>query len=164
MKTLQLLFLSLFITIVPMQQSKAAVAGVVAIAGAPAVASGIALAGLGSAGLGLLLTIADGNCDGGACVVYFLLGAVAGVVLLDDAGVVEFNHISLENAKKIGIKRSDVDIYNSELEEVNMVFSEVSSELTKESTPEDAKNLWSKYSDLVSPETFSVMQALATTK
>lgn len=147
-----------------MQQSKAAVAGIVAIAGAPVAAGTIAMSGLATTAVGFLGTVSDDNCDGGACLVYFVLGAFIGIVLLDDKSALEFKNVTLDNVKKLGLKKSDIDIYNSELEEVNMLFNEVTSELTKDSTPQEAKRLWNQYSDLVSSETFSVMQALASQK
>lgn len=164
MKALKLMIFSVLIAFAPVQKSQAAVAGVMAIAGSPA-AGGVALAGLGSAGVGYLATISASSCDGGTCVVGLFLGLVVGVVLLDEeSGSIEFDQISSDLAKKLELSKLDMEVYNSEIEEANMIFSEVQSQLTGESSVEESQELWSEYSDFLSPETFKVMKKLASQK
>ena len=150
MKSLKLLVLSCLISLAPVQNSRAAVAGVAAILGAP-VASGLALAGLGSFAAGLLVSTSQGSCDGGGCVVFLALGAMVGVVLLED-GTDTINFVPVDEgmAAQLGVSSEELNIYNSEIEEVNLIFTEVQASLDSRSTVEDSKNLWNESRDLLS--------------
>ncbi|EQC47340.1 hypothetical protein M900_1000 [Bacteriovorax sp. Seq25_V] len=148
----------------PIQNSRAAVAGIAAIAGAPA-ASGIALAGLGSLGFGVLGTLSASTCDHGHCNIVLAFFGVIGLVLLDsDTANFEFVQIEHNKISEFGLSDEEIEIYNSEIEEVNLVFAEVQSHLTKDSSVEDAKNLWEEHKDLLSDETFKVLSVLARQK
>lgn len=162
MKMIKTLVLASLMTIVPVRQSNAAVSAVLAIAGTGG-AGAVALAGLGSVGVGFLATMNSSSCDGGGCLVGFLLGATVGAILLDnETGKFEFKKLDLDNAKSLGLNAREMEIYNSEIEEVNLVFEEVSSQLSNESTIEESEALWSEYQDYLSSESFEVMKKLAT--
>lgn len=162
MKALKIFFLSLFIIAAPVQQSQAVVSGVLAIAGSPA-AGAVALSGLASAGVGLLATTNASSCDGGSCVVFLFLGLVAGAVLLEDgADNFAFSELSIDQAQELGLSAESIQIYNSEIDEVNLILEEVTSHLTAQSSVEESKTLWKEYKEFLSPQTFSVMQKLVT--
>ncbi|WP_419172558.1 hypothetical protein [Halobacteriovorax sp.] len=160
MKAIKLFILALSISLASIQQSKAVVAGGLAIAGVPA-AGGVALAGLGSVGGGFLMTMDASSCDGGGCVVFLVMGLLVGGILLDEEGSnFEFSKLELNLASEIGVSTDSLAIYNSEIEEANIIFNEVSSELTADSTVEESKGLWEEYRQYLSPETFEVMTKL----
>ncbi|EQC47755.1 hypothetical protein [Bacteriovorax sp. Seq25_V] len=164
MKYLKLITLSCLLTIMPIQNSRAAVAGIAAIAGAPA-ASGIALAGLGSLGFGVLGTLSASTCDHGHCNIVLAFFGVIGLVLLDsDTANFEFVEIDHDKASEFGLSYEEVEIYNTEVEEVNIVFSEVKASLGADSTVEDARKLWEENKNLLSDETFKVLTVLASQK
>lgn len=162
MKYLKLLVLSLCLSIGTAQSSKAAVAGVMAIAGSGG-AGALALKGLYSIVGGLALSVpgAVNSCNGGACLAPLALGSLIGLVILDEeAGQVSFCEINNETASKLGLSNDEVSIYNSELSEANLVFEEVQSQLVNDSTLADSKELWNEMSDVLSPETFKVMKSI----
>ena len=53
------------------------------------------------------------------------------------------------------------NIFNSELEEINQVLQEISMQLPENTTYEQAYELWTSYSELLSEESFEVLQAIA---
>jgi len=164
MKTLKLTLLTALIAFAPVQSSQGAVSAVMAIFGSPA-AGGVALAALGSVGVGYLGTVTARSCDGGTCLAAFALGAAAGIILLDEeGGNVKFEAIEDFEAKALGLTQKEAGIYNSEVEEVNMLFQEVKSNLTGESSIKDAKAVWEDYKELVSEETFKAMKVIAQEK
>lgn len=57
-----------------------------------------------------------------------------------------------------------IAVFNEEIEEANILLEEVTSELSANSTLEESRAIWQDMQDFVSPETFKVMQALATQK
>ena len=164
MKYFKGLLLAALIAFTPVQQSQGAVAAGMAVFGSPA-AGGVALAGLGSIGVGFLATMSARSCDGGTCLAAFALGAVAGLVLLDESGGnVTFEAIEDFEAKALGLTQKEAAIYNSEIEEANILFEEVKSNLTGESSIEEAKSVWADYKHLVSDETYKAMTVMATEK
>ncbi len=161
MKAIKLLVLTLFLSITSIQNSKAAVAGVMAIAGSPA-AGGVALAGLGSVGVGFIATAGASSCDGGLCIIPIFLGVVVGAIVLDEeSGSIEFNEVTYNEGEELNLSKKEIEIYNSEVEEANIVFSEVLANLAASSSVEDSRELWTEFSEFVSPETFIVMKRLA---
>ncbi len=152
--------LSLIITLVPMQKSKAAVAGVAALAGASA-AGNIALAGLASPVIGFGAMALSQDCDRGVCAIFFFLGFVAGVVLLDEETKnFEFSELDNLKARELGIDQNSIEVFNSEVADANILMEEVSSQLNENSSVDEARGLWKEYRDYLSSETFEVMQIL----
>lgn len=168
MRVIKVLLIALTISIVPVKKSEAAIGGVVALAGNPAVGGKVAIAGLGVFAGGTLLSIAtgtSGGCEGGICIIPAFFGFLGGVILLDEeTGSFEFSQLDNQAVKELGITEREAETYNSEIEEVNIIFAEVSGSLDEESSVEESKELWAEYSEFVSPETFQVMQKLASVK
>ena len=88
---------------------------------------------------------------------------VIGLIMLEDEQSMSFAEISSSEASKLGISASELAIYNSQLDEVNALFSHVDSELSSIAKPsiQDSSDLWASVKGAVAPETFSVMQKIS---
>ncbi len=160
MKTFKMVLLTLLLTFAPFKHVNAGIGAVIALLN-PAVGGTIALSGLALSGAGLTVaTLGDGEYGP------VILGGIAfyaGLVILDEEnGAVSFTQVDELTVAKLKLDPTKVVIYNSEIEEANVLLDEVSSSLNADSTVEEAKELWSELSDLVSPETFEIMQDLVT--
>lgn len=95
-------------------------------------------------------------------------GAVAlvGLVTLEGEQEIQFKALSKADAAKIGASESERLQFNSELDQANILFAEVSEQVAsiKNATVEDSANIWEEVKDLVSPETFSTMQKIVSQK
>jgi hypothetical protein len=149
--------LSVLMVAMPMTKSHAIVG--VATGNAP-----LALAGLASpaVGYGMVFVGAEtGMCHEFACLNFFAFGILAGIVMLDEEGSsLTFKEISKETANEFNISLKEMNTYNNELDEVNAVFEEVTSQLDADSTIEDSEALWSEYGEYLSPQTLKVMKTL----
>jgi len=91
--------------------------------------------------------------------------AAVGIVALDGekGQKVEFAELSKKQAKQLGITSEEAQIYNSELDMVNQVFVQVTSDLDRMEKPEpkDAKALWEQYESMLSVESISVMKKIS---
>ena len=151
MKSIKSIILALLITIVPMQNSRAAVGVVYGAVGL----------GWGPAAYALDLMYVSANIPNPAL---GFLGILAGIVLLDEEGKPSFGELNSEQAKKLNITKSEMDIYNGEVDQANIIFAEVASELNADSTREQAKASWANYEDMLSPETMKTMKAIVSHK
>lgn len=89
---------------------------------------------------------------------------IIGVVILDgeNGRTMEFTTITPEAAKKLGITKEERLSYNSELDQVNFLLSEVNDEIqasTKDSKA--SERAWASVKDLVAPETYSTLTKIA---
>jgi hypothetical protein len=90
-----------------------------------------------------------------------MIGSAIGLILLDEEqGSVTFNKVKTEQAAKLALTEDQIEIYNSEIEEANILFEEVASNLTAESSVEESRAVWNEMQDFVSAETIEVMQSL----
>lgn len=94
----------------------------------------------------------------------FLLASLFGIVMLDGehGRTLEFTAVNAEAAKKLGITKEERLSYNSELDQVNFLLSDVNEEI--QSTTKDinaSERAWASVKDLVSPGTFSAMTKIA---
>jgi len=163
MRAIKLLALSLCLTLGTVQKSNAAVSAVMAIGGAPA-AGAVAMTGLRFIGGGFVLSAlaAIESCGGGACLGALAYGGIIGLVLLDEGtDSFTFNELKESGAKKLKISEDEMEIYNSEIDEINLIFEEVTANLNIDSSIEESKQAWSEVKEFVSPESFKVMQVLA---
>jgi hypothetical protein len=92
------------------------------------------------------------------------LVTIAGVVILDgeEGRTVEFTAISPEGAKKLGITKEERLSYNSELDQVNFLLSEVNDDI--QSSTKDSKaseRAWASVKDMVAPATYSTLTKIA---
>ncbi len=141
-----------------MKNANAAVAGVTAIF-SPVTAGYIALTGLGS--VFLSRTELEGSQDSAQIIQRALW--LVGIILLDEeSGNQEFSEIDSSKANELGLKAEQVKSYNRDLEELNIVFEDVKSQMTEKTTPEDAAAIWEDNFEFLSPETVEVIKVLAT--
>jgi len=158
MKKLLLAALSIMITLAPVQKAHG-VAGVVMAIGGVTSAGTVALAGLASPFVGIFIGQEADEEWGG--VSGFMIGSAIGLILLDEEqGSVTFNKVKAEQAGKLALTEDQIEIYNSEIEEANILFEEVASNLTAESSVEESRAVWNEMQDFVSAETIEVMQSL----
>jgi hypothetical protein len=162
------LFLAVLLTVTTLTHSRPSQAGAGVLTGG-VVLAGVAILGGGTA---IVLNSGDG-CDNdafGICkaimTIVLLPTVVIGMVLLDGEQLVEFKELSKTDAINLGVSSSDLEIYNSEVDQVNMLVSEVKAELSKLEKPgvEDSAVAWSSMKDLVSPATFATMQKIVSQK
>ena len=98
-----------------------------------------------------------------------LIGApviLLGLVVLDGEQEVQFRELNRSEAAKIGISAQELAVYNSEIDQANMLMADVKSELSKieKPTAKDSAAAWVGVRDLVSPETFASMQKIVSQK
>lgn len=82
---------------------------------------------------------------------------LAGLIILEEEGQIEFGPV---HGELKGITAEQIAIYNSEIEEANLVFEEVSSQIGSNTSVDDVKQIWKDYESVVSPETIEVMRAI----
>ncbi len=168
MKSLRVL-IALLLTVATLTHSKPSQAAVGAAVSTPVLIVGIVIAG--GAGVVTLSTLhscrgdSSGLCAG---LTVLLLGPLVllGLVILDGEQQVEFRELSKAEAAKLEVSASELSVYNSEVDQANMLVADVKAELSKIEKPsaEDSASAWSKVKDLVSPATFSVMQKIVSQK
>lgn len=130
-----------------------------ALVGVATGSSAVLVAGLVLGSGGSLVIAAAGRPFG-----EFLLATLFGIVMLDgeNGRTMEFTTVSVEAAKKLGITKDERLSYNSELDQVNFLLSEVNEEI--QATTKDTKaseRAWASVKDLVAPETYSAMTKIA---
>lgn len=164
-KVISTAILSLLLSVLPVRSSNATI-GIYTAFFSPAAASKLALTGLATISVGYAgsYVMKKTLCDGEkGCLAPMVAGWIIGMIFLnEESGVAEFKKIDLSTAQDLGLSAVEVDSYNSEIEEVNAVFTEVIAELDKNSSDEDAAQVWEEYEAFLSPNTFKVMKALAT--
>jgi len=123
-------------------QSHATIGGIVAVVGGGFTT---ALVGLGALGASTMLEpdIESGRPNGG--LILFLLG----VLLLEGENEIEFQEIPKENLLKMGLTNDEAISYNDNLEELGVAFREVSNNLDKSSSKEDAIAEWEIQEDVL---------------
>lgn len=158
-KLVQQLALTAILIAAPIQQSKAVIAAVTSIWNPPAAIT-LAYIGVASPVVGTAayyIFSKEKGCNSGVCIAGLVLGSIVGLIFLEETGTIEFSKLSEEQALKLGIKINQAEIYNSEIEEVNILLKEVASQLDEKSSLEATQLLWEEYSEHVSAETFDVM-------
>jgi hypothetical protein len=169
MKQLRIFF-AVLLTVVTLSHSRPTQAAVGAAFSTPVLIAGIVIAGGG-----VVTTVAGvASCkpgdNSGLCagLVILVLAPVVllGLVVLEGEQKAEFRELSKEEANKLGISSNELAVYNSEVDQANMLVADVSAELSKIEKPtnEDSGVAWAKVKDLVSAETFSVMQKIVSQK
>lgn len=140
-----------------------------AIAGFSTGNAGLVLGGIAGPVAGMHLIARSASSSENGQMIAFFLGLPAmiilGVVLLDEeSGQIKFDEVDADQASKLGLTANEIEVYNSEVYEVNILVEEVSASLVTESTLKDSVELWDEMKEFVSPETFKVMQTLVSDK
>ena len=106
-----------------------------------------------------------GTSSGSAGRITSVMGLMLGLVALEESGDFEYKALSSEDGQKLGVSDFERSAFNSELEEVNMIFDAIKAE--KEHNPtmtrEDISNSWHELSDGISDESFTVLTAISQT-
>ncbi len=164
------LFLAVLLTVTTLSHSKPSQAAVGAAFSTPVLIAGIVIAGGGTLVAAKSLLVDCRNDSSGMCagLTVLILGPVVllGLVLLDGEQQVEFQELSQSQAQKLGISSSELAVYNSELDQANMLVADVKSELSRmeKADENDSAAAWASVKDMVSPETFSVMHKIVSQK
>lgn len=168
MKSLRV-FLAVLLTVVTLTQSKPSQAAVGAAVSTPVLVVGIVIAGGGTVMTLSTLNECRGQSTGlctGLTLIVMTPIILLGLVILDGEQQVEFRELSKAEAAKLEVSSAELSVYNSEVDQANMLVADVKAELSKIAKPsaEDSASAWSKVKDLVSPATFSVMQKIVSQK
>lgn len=91
---------------------------------------------------------------------WLLIPIVAGFVILDGEQEVNYVPLSDEEAQKLKMSKSELELFNQEIDQVNAVVEHVSLELSEMENPtkEDSMRIWKDVKDALSPEAFSALQ------
>jgi len=94
-----------------------------------------------------------------------VMGLMLGLVALEESGSFEYTALNSEDGQRLGISDIERTAFNSEIEEVNMIFDSIKEE--KEQNPAmtrvDISNSWYELSDGISDESFAVLTAISQT-
>lgn len=153
MKKLQVVLLSLILSTGFVSTTHAAIASIATLGGAYGVGLKYALVGLGWVYAGKSFENSSKKLG--------LIGIVTGAILLDEKSEkITFSTIEVEEAKKAGLTASEVIAYNSEIEEINMVFDEVVSIIAKQPSEKIAVDVWTEYQEALSIDAFTALKKL----
>jgi hypothetical protein len=96
-----------------------------------------------------------------------LLGATAGIigiVVLDEKSAeLKFSALEPEKAKIIGVSQDDLFVFNSEVEELNLIKNEIESKITKKTTDKEIAQEWIARKEYLSPQTLIVASKIIST-
>jgi hypothetical protein len=156
--------LALVLTLSTLTYSRRSQAAVGLIMVNPAVIlGGLAMAGTGA---GALVIFQNASADTEVLAGVGGLLALIGVIVLDgeEGQKVSFRELTPKTAHQVGVTESERLNYNSELDQVNFILSEVESDMAKMKKPtaQDSQKVWSQYKDMVSSKTFSAMTKIST--
>lgn len=157
MNKLQVSVISILLATGVVQTTNAAVASIAVIAGSYGVGLKYALLGLGWVYAGKAFEPSSHKLG--------MIGVITGAILLnDDATRIKFNTINFEGAKKANLTVSEMIAYNAELNEINLIFQEVVSELEENPSHEAATSIWSDYQEALSIDAFSALNKIISQK
>ena len=167
MKTIKT-FIAVVLTVSTLSYSKPSQA-VVSLATGGTALIGLSMMGVGVVGGVVATAIVGQGCRMEGCYVVLVpvvIGAgiaAIGLLILDGEQQIEFKALTKAEAAKLGITGSELAAYNEELDQANMLLSDVAEEMSKLEKPsaEDSINAWKQVKDLVSSETFTVMQKIS---
>ncbi len=93
-----------------------------------------------------------------------VVGVAVGLVVLDEKNAdLKFKSLSIASAQRIGINEAELEIYNSEVEELNIVKEVIESQVTDNVGQIRVTELWNQYKENLSPETMKVASKIALT-
>lgn len=164
------LFIALVLTVVTLSQSKPSQATVGAFVAAPVLIAGLAITGTGVIGTAIYASKCGNGDLNELCKVFILMLGIpviaVGLIVLDGEQEIAFHELTNAEAAKIGVSNDELAVYNSEIDQANMLMADVKSELSKIAKPtaQDSASAWSSVKELVSPATYATMQKIASQK
>lgn len=88
--------------------------------------------------------------------------AAVGLIVLDDKTVADMDFVRLNNKNNISdFDHYTVEVYNSEINELNAIRKTIQSELSEKSTVEESRDKWNEYKEFLSLETIEVAEFMA---
>jgi hypothetical protein len=164
-------FIAILLTVVTITNTKPAKAAEGSFVGGPVLVAGLWITGGAIVGtfVGGPIMCRNESADSMCLLIPVMLGMVAGAIgllVLDGEQEYQFQELSEAQAKKIGVSAQDLAVYNSEIDQANVLMAEVKTELSKieKPTAQDSVVAWSAVKDLVSSETYSTMQKIVSQK
>lgn len=137
----------------------------VSFAAPAAVVGGIAIMAVSAgAGYGGYRLVKGGNTAAGIAVMAVAAaGAYFGFLILDGEQSAKFAELTPVGAEALGVSPAELEIYNSEIEQVNAIAREIGSELVNQNSnsPELARDMWQDLGSSLSPETMKTLIAIA---
>jgi hypothetical protein len=122
----------------------------------------IATGSIGGAIAGLVLITPEtaidltGGCTAFGCIEYVAsraaeLSYIVGLIVLDgeDGQQIQFKNIDQQQLLKMGLTEDEAIAYNDNVEELSAAFNEVSRNLTKDSSKDDAVKLWQEQQEIL---------------
>lgn len=165
MRTILSMMLSVSIFFTTMPQAHAVAGIIISNKTVRTIGAISTLTGAGSMAVGFLGTVAFGNSV--TFLAFSLLGAstgLIGLVILDEkSGELKFSPLSSDQAKSLGISQAQADIYNSEVEELNLVKEDIESKMTERTSNEEVVEQWREGQKYLSQETLKVASKIITT-
>lgn len=163
-------FFAVLLTVATLSHSTPSQATVGIFTVTPVLIAGLAITGGGAIGT----AISAGKCSTGEAqglcqALMIILGIpvlALGLIVLEGEQEIAFRELNSAEAEKIGVSSNDLEIYNSEIDQANMLMADVKTELSRMNKPtaKDASKVWNDVKELVSPATYSTMQKIATQK
>ncbi len=88
--------------------------------------------------------------------------AALGLVVLDEKNAnLSFSVLAEEDVSMLGATAQELNVYNSQVDELNAVTDEIESIVTDKTSTEEINRLWQEYKDTLSPETLKVAGLVA---
>lgn len=165
MKSLRIFF-AVLLTVVTLTHSTPSQATVGAFVAAPVLIAGIAITGTGVIGTAIYASKCGNGDLNELCKAFIVILGIpviaVGLIVLDGEQDIAFSELSAAEASKIGVSAADLAIYNSEIDQANMLMADVKSELSQleKPTAQDSAKAWSAVRDFVSPATYATMQKI----
>lgn len=154
------LLLVFFFTFVSLTQKSEALVGIVIKSRTTKTIGGVITA---VSGVTALTTIAIVNSGATfywsaiGLVLFSIPGVAIGLVVLDEKnGELHFSELDPEKASLLTVSSDELNIYNSEVEELNVIKEEIESRVTNELTDAEVGALWIDFGKGLSPETMKV--------
>jgi hypothetical protein len=166
MKQLTAFFLVFSLLFVSMPQKSHAVVGVVIRDKTTRTIGAIVTAVSGVTATATIYALgATGAYFSGAAALILLSvpGVAIGLIILDEKNAdLKFKPLTQDNARLLGLTEEELDVYNSEVDELNLIKAEVEEQVSENVTDEEIAQLWTEYGKSLSPETMTVAAKVIT--
>lgn len=160
MKQLTAFFLVFSLLFVSIPQKSHAIVGIAIKDKTTRTIGGIITAVSGVTAIGTItaLSVTGTYFTGALTLILFSIpGAAIGLVVLDEKNAdLKFRPLTEDKALLLGISNDDLEIFNSEVDELNAIKAEVESQVTDKLSDEEIALMWSDYAQSLSPETMTV--------
>ncbi len=154
------LLLVFFFTFISLTQKSEALVGVLIKSRTTKTIGGVITAVSGVTALTTIAIVNSGATFYSAAiglVIFSIPGVAIGLVVLDEKnGELHFSELDPGKASLLTVSSEELSIYNSEVEELNVIKEEIESRVTNELTDAEVGALWVDFAKGLSPETLKV--------